>query len=161
MQKFKTILFYLFIIVCMLILGFYRDFVFKSINALLQAWDHDMDYPMPRSLSFISNYGYGTIVNIKWLLTLIFSLAYLGISIAVIRSMFHNRSYNRITIASYAGIIAVSAVLIVMGLLFKSTSEKMYEFARYLMGMAQSPIVLMILIPAFKLAEKEKTTTTP
>ena len=145
----------------MLILGFYRDFVFKSINALLQAWDHDMDYAMPRSLNFLSNYGYDTIVNIKWLLTLIFSLAYLGISIAVIRFMFRNRAYNRITIASYAGIIAVSALLIIMGLLFKSTSEKMYEFARYLMGMAQSPIVVMILIPAFKLAEKEKTTTSP
>ncbi|MCW3082636.1 MAG: hypothetical protein JWP12_2 [Bacteroidetes bacterium] len=151
----------MFMIMCMLILGFYRDFVFKNINALLQARDHNMDYAMPRSLNFISNYEYTTIVNIKWLLTLVFSLLYLGISIAVIRFMFHNRNYNRITIASYAGIIIVSAVLITAGLLFKSTSEKMYEFARYLMGMAQSPIVVMILIPAFKIAEKEKTTTTP
>ena len=161
MQKSKNILFYAFIIACMLILGFYRDFVFKNINALLQAWDHDMDYAMPHSLRFFSSCEYDTIVNIKWLLTLAFSIAYLGISFAVIRFMFHNNTYNRITIASYGGIILVSALLILTGFIFKGSSEKMYEFSRYLMGMAQSPVVVMILIPAFKIAEKEKTTTTP
>lgn len=64
-----------------------------------------------------------------------------------------------ITILTYVGIIILSAVFTTIGYLFEGTSEKMYEFARYLMGMAQSPIVLMILIPTFKLSEKENFKT--
>lgn len=143
---------------CILLLtGFCRDFIFKSINALLQAWDHDMTYAMPRGLGFFESYEYGTIVNLKWLLTLLFSLLYLLIAIIVIRYTFHNKKFVRITIAAYFGIICLSALLIATGLLLKNSSEKMYEFARYFMGMAQSPIILMVLIPAFKLAEKEQT----
>ncbi len=52
-------------------------------------------------------------------------------------------------------IIILSAIFIALGFLFSGASAKMYEFARYLMGMLQSPLILMILIPAFKLAEKE------
>jgi len=156
MKKAKSIFFYLLMICILLLSGFYRDFVFKRINALLQAWDHDMSYEMPNGLRFLENYDYDTIVNLKWLLTLLFSTLYLIIAIIVIRYAFHNKKYVKITVASYAGIIVFSGIFIMTGLLFKGSSEKMYEFARYFMGMAQSPIVLMVLIPAFTLYEKEK-----
>jgi hypothetical protein len=145
-----------FIFVALLALGFYRDFVFKSINALLQAWDHDMDYQMPRSLQFFEDYEYDTIVNMKWILTLLFSLFYLLLAIFTIRILFDSKGFVRITIASYAGIVIISALFILTGLMMKGSSEKMYEFARYMMGLAQSPIILMILIPVFRMYEKEK-----
>ena len=66
------------------------------------------------------------------------------------------KKYIRITFAVYIAIILISALFIGFGLLFKNSSETMYEFARYLMGMAQSPIILMVLIPALKLSEKEE-----
>ena len=155
MKKIKTISFYLLMIAIILLAGFYRDFVFKSINALLQAWDHDLDYEMPAGLRFFRNYNYDTIVNFKWLLTLLFSLFYLLIAVAVVRFMFRSRRFVLITVGAYAGILFLSAVFIGIGLVFKANPEKMYEFARYFMGMAQSPVVLMVLIPAFKLAGKE------
>lgn len=157
MKKVKTVIFYFLILSTLLSLGFYRDFVFKSINALLQAWDHDLEYTMPSSLNFFEKLEYETIVNLKWLLTLVFSLIYLIISIGVIRFIFDNRRYLYITIGSYLGVIIVSAIFIGIGMIFSGASEKMYEFARYLMGMAQSPIILMILIPAFKIYEKENS----
>jgi hypothetical protein len=46
------------------------------------------------------------------------------------------------------------------GLVLSQFSGKMYEFARYFMGIAQSPLVLMILIPVFKISKKEKTSPT-
>lgn len=145
------------IIVAILFLGFFREMIFKNINALLQAWDAEMEYPMPAFLKFTESLDYGTVVNLKWLLTLLFSLAYLIISLITVKILFHTSKFTRITIAAYAGIIVLSALFMLAGFLFKSDSEKMYEFARYLMGMAQSPIILMILIPLFKVAEKENT----
>jgi len=146
------------LIVCFLLfLGFYRDFVFKSINALLKAWDFNMDYAMPSSLRFLENYQYDTLLNLKWLLTFVFSLLYLIIALITVHLLFKNKNYLRITIGTYLGIAIFSGIFMLIGHYFQTTTNKMYEFARYFMGMAQSPIILMVLIPAFKLSEKEIT----
>ena len=139
------------------LLGFLRDSVFKSINALLRAWDLDQDFFLPKYLSFLENYEYNTLVNIKWLLTLLFSFLFLFLSIFALKLLFNSKKHIKITIFTYFGIIGLSTIFILIGLVWPGQSEKMYEFARFLMGMAQSPIILMILIPAFKLSEKEKT----
>jgi exosortase F-associated protein len=155
-----------FILIIMAILavltGYLRDTVFKTINAILRAWDLDQDYFLPPFISFLQNLEYQTLVNLKWLLTLFFSLIYLILSIIIVKTLFKGNKYLRITAFTYLGVFLVSAGFIVSGYVFKSSSEKMYEFARYLMGMAQSPIILMILIPTFKLMEKEidKTSNT-
>jgi hypothetical protein len=156
MSKLKKVLFPVLIISLLLVLGFYRDFVFKSLNTLLHAWDAEVDYYIPPSLSFFENYEYDTIVNIKWLLTFIFSLAYLGIALLTVKFYFNKKRFIRITIVVYAGIIAISGIMILSGMI-TGNSDKMYEFARYFMGMAQSPLILMILFPVFKLTEKENT----
>ena len=129
------------------------------MNALLRAWDLDQDYYLPKFLSFLQEYEYDTIVNLKWLLTVLFSILYLFFSILAVKLLFNDRKYFKITLLIYLGILIVSGLFITTGFIFESTSEKMYEFARYLMGVAQSPIILMLLIPAFKLAEKEKHKT--
>ena len=154
MKPFKKYILLFIIIASLLFVGFYRDFVFKNINALLQAWDNDMDYAMPHSLDFLRNYEYNTLVNIKWVLTIVFAIIYLIISIFSIKLLFNDKKYIRLTIATYTGILLLSSFIIGIGFVFHH-SEKMYSLARYLMGMAQSPIILMILIPAFKLNEKE------
>ncbi len=147
----------LFLIVCaLLFFGYYRDFIFKNINALLQAWDYDMVYNMPSSLHFLEKFEDDGLTNIKWLLTLLFSIIYMVIAIITVQLLFKNKRYVYLTIVVYVGLIAISGLFIGTGFILKNTSETMYAFARYLMGMAQSPLVLMILVPAFKLTEKQE-----
>ena len=130
------------LIICSLLtIGYYRDFVFKTINGLLKAWDFDVDYVIPPSLKFLENYQYDTLLNIKWILTLLFSFLYLIIALVTIKLLFNNRKYFRIVIGTYIGISIFSGIFIIIGHLFYSSSEKMYEFARYFMGLAQSPII--------------------
>lgn len=135
--------------------GYLRDSIFKSMNALLRAWDLDQDYYLPKLLSFLQDYEYNTIVNLKWILTILFSILYLIFSLLAVKLFYNDWKYYKITILTYLGILILSGLFILSGFIFEGSSEKMYEFARFLMGMAQSPIVLMILIPAFKLSEKE------
>lgn len=137
------------------LLGYLRDSIFKTINALLRAWDLDQDFFLPNYLTFLENFEYNTLTNLKWALTLVFSILYLFLSIFAIKWLFNSKKHVKITIFTYLAIICLSALFISIGLAWDTTSDKMYEFARYLMGMAQSPLVLMLLIPAFKLAEKE------
>lgn len=154
MKKTRTVFFYILIIALLALLGFYRDFVFKNINAFLQALDYEMQYDLPPSLNFMERYEYETLVRLKWILTLLFSLIYLLISFISVRFIFGDKKFSRITVGAYLGIILISGIFILLGMVF-GNSGKMYEFARYLMGMAQSPLILMILIPIFKLAEKK------
>ncbi|MDQ3046980.1 MAG: hypothetical protein M3R27_05480 [Bacteroidota bacterium] len=144
------------IILLLLILGYYRDFLFKQINAMLKAWDFEMDYAMPFPWRFLENYYYDTIVNFKWLLTIVFTILFLLVSMLAIHLIFRNKKFLRITVLSYVAVTVISALFAGIGILSESSSVKMYELARYLMGMAQSPVILMILIPAFKLSSREQ-----
>lgn len=123
---------------------------------MLMAWDYDMDYPMPTHLSFFEQLEYTTVINLKWFFTLLFAFLFYVISHFAINSQFSNKSYNRITLFVFAGLTLFSAFFIGIGFVASTLSERMYEFARFLMGLAQSPLVLMVLIPAFMLVEKEK-----
>ena len=156
MQTSKKIILIVILIAALIISGYYRDFIFQNINALLQARDENMDYQLPLSLAFLSRYEYSTLNNLKWVLTLLFSGLYLIISLFTINVLFHEKKYLYITVISFVSIVFVSLLLIFIGYIYKESSEDMYEFARYLMGMIQSPLLLMILIPAFRLSEKER-----
>ncbi|MEO6902809.1 MAG: hypothetical protein ABI315_06630 [Bacteroidia bacterium] len=136
--------------------GYYRDYIFVSINAHLKALTYDVDSPpLPAILSFMKDCEYNTIIKIKWVLTFLFMLIYLGISLLALKLIFNNRNYYYIAIGLYMSITLVAGVFMVMGFLIKSTAPTMYEFSRYIMGLAQSPLILMILIPAFKLSKQE------
>jgi len=156
MSKSKKILHLSSIAVLLLFLSFYRDYVFRSINALLMAWDYNMDYPIHPSLSFLKNWEYSSIVNFKWLLTILFSLLFLLLLLWTVKIVFNNKKYRNTSIATYIGIIVLASLFMLIGYIFTATAERMYEFARFIMGMAQSPLILMILVPTFLFAEKQK-----
>lgn len=149
---------YSYIVLLILIItffGYYRDFVFVSINAYLKALEYDVDAPLPSILSFMKNPDYSEVSALKWVLTLLFTLIYLGISLLGLKLIFNNRNYYYITIGLYVAITVVAGTFMVIGFVIKSAAPSLYEFSRYMMGIAQSPLILMILIPAFKLSKKE------
>jgi len=123
---------------------------------MLLAWDYETDYPMPAHLDFFEQLEYDTVVNLKWVFTIFFSFVFYLISHFTIKHLFENKQYTKITGYAFLGLISVSAFFMGIGVISSSLSERMYEFARFIMGIAQSPLVLMILIPAFILTEKEK-----
>jgi hypothetical protein len=140
----------------LLLSGYLRDFIFKKINALLQAWDHNMDYDMPSPMAFLANWQYDSVLSLKWLLTFVFWGIYLFISLITVKLFFRRNLYIKITLGVFVGVLLISGIFMGLGFLIKPISEKMYEFTRYLMGIAQSPIIIMILLPVFKLYNNEK-----
>lgn len=145
------------IVLLILVLGYYRDFIFKGVNAIIQAKELNVSYTAASSLQFLHTYPIPFLLKLKWTLTLIFSVIYLGITLFTIHFIFRNPKFNRITIITYLTVGFISGVFMLTGYVFTGLSDKMYEFSRYLMGMAQSPIILMILIPGFKLSLQERS----
>jgi hypothetical protein len=134
--------------------GFYRDFLFKSINALLKSWDYEMDYEMPAGLRFFEQLDYNVIVRIKWVLTLVFTGIYLLLTLWTLHVLFNEKRYLRLTLMSYMIVVIISALLSFLGYLVPGIEPRTYYFARYLMGFLQSPLIVMILVPSIIFARR-------
>jgi hypothetical protein len=127
------------------LMGFLRDHVFVSINQLIET-EGDAEH----KLSLL-----------KWVLTLLFSLLYLLNTWVLMIVLFRPAQgqpagrdglYIRIAVYSYIFLFVVSILAAGAGYIF-SAFENIYPFIRTVMGIAQSPVPMMILIPACFLNE--------
>ena len=135
--------------------GFLRLYLFENINHQLayMYYENDISY-VTEGLSFIDNYSYDTLMDVKWVLTIFFTIAYLSLTLGIINLLFSNRQFMHITLFIFGLIIFVSFILYsTFG--FVNESALGYRLARFCMGVVQSPLPLMILIPAFKLVDNK------
>ena len=126
----------LFLTALTIALGFFRDFVFVPINKIIES-GNDPD---------------GKLALTKWGLTLLFTLAYLAITCGFLYVLFKAVKYVLASMVLYGVLLFVSAITVLIGYIFFSFHD-VYPFVRTLMGVAQSPVILMILIPACLLNE--------
>jgi hypothetical protein len=132
--------------------GLFRDFVFVNVDEQTRiAYYHDTDSHLAASMKFLESFSYMTLYYFKWVLTLLFSFLFLTLSLGVIGLFFTKRVYVYWTIYAYAALFVLAGLFWGGGYLIHQW-EKGYIIARFLMGMAQGPIVLMVLLPAFRLA---------
>jgi hypothetical protein len=131
--------------------GFFRDFVFLNVNEQTRVtYYHACDSSLNPAFRSISSWSYNRLYFLKWALTFLFSFLFMGLTMAFIRIVFTETRYLRLVALSYAVLIILAGLFFFGGWL-AGHSEDSYRIARFLMGMAQGPIVLMILLPAFRL----------
>jgi len=157
----SSILYLSILAILIIALGFLRLFLFENINYHLQFLYYHMERSyMAESLNFLRSFTYDELYEIKWALTILFSLTYLLFTCLVIKLLFRGRKYVLWTIYIFSAIIFISFAFYALGLLinydlqFTDQSRIGYRLARICMGVVQSPLPLMILIPAFMLSEK-------
>ena len=132
-------------------LGFLREFLFININYHLQFLYYHMKRSyMTKSLNFLRSYTYDELYEIKWILTILFTLVYLFFTCLVIKLLFHVKKCVLRTIYIFAAIVFISFIFYTSGHLVNQDAIG-YRLARICMGVVQSPLPLIILIPAFKL----------
>ena len=153
--KFKNTLFIISLIILLIFLGFLRLYFFVNINNQLKENLNSPIFLYPNRIDFIADFSNHQLMVLKWSLTVLFTLIYLLVSCYAVKFFWGDRNFVKITIAVYLFLVLASFVAMTIGYLFGS-DEKAYTFSRYLMGIAQSPLVLMILIPAFYLINTDK-----
>lgn len=119
------------IIVLTVFLGFFRDHIFVSLNKVIES----------------GNDTEGELSHLKWVLTALFSLLYLIDACILLFVLFENKKYIWLAIFSYALLFLIAITSVVLGSFFSSFDE-VYPFVRTIMGVAQSPIVMMVLAAA-------------
>jgi len=143
------------VVVVLGILGFTRQLLLVNINNQLSFlyYHKEISYVVD-SVSFIKEYDYATLMWAKWFLTIAYTLLYLISTLWVMRVLSFRKDYLKLTTLLFGGVVVLSALLY-GGLSLFGESYIGYRLARFGMGLVQSPIPLMVLVPAMMLFERK------
>ena len=125
------------LLITVVALGFIRDHIFVLINNVISSGNDDGE----------------KLFILKWVLTFLFSGLYFVHTSAMVYVLFRTKKYILMAFYSYLFLFVISFSVLIFGYLFASF-DSVYPFVRKVMGIAQSPVVLMILVPACFLNER-------
>ena len=147
---------YLFFLTIFAILGFTREFLFVNINSqLYRLYYGHSNLPVPESLSFIKQYDFDTLYYSKYPLTFITYLIYFITSFYAVRVLTDTKKYGKWVIYIYALLLLLSSIAMAYNYFInRDLGGDEYTFSRWLMGIAQSPLVAFFIIAAGTLYKK-------
>lgn len=144
------------LILCLIVLGFIRDFVFVNINYAIGFKEGKADgYWGHSNMEFLTQYNAGSLNTSKWLLTVAFILAFLMISLLIIRFLHNDKRFLIWMVLLYTGFFLIGGGLYVFGWLL-GHSDTGYTLSREFIGFIQSPLPLMIFLPAIELVKNKE-----
>lgn len=152
-----NVLFYSVVIIILVLLGYLRDYLFVNINFQIYKLYSPSDYPytLPPSLEFLDAFSQQQLYYGKYLLTAFFALAYFLVTFLTLKRLFRKQPVLKWTIIAYLCIFTFSVIAHFYGVLFRDR-ENGYTYSLMFMHTLQSPIMLMLLVPLFKLAQISK-----
>lgn len=139
-------------------LGYYREFLFVHINniATIKYYGKPTGLAIPASLSFINALPYRTIYYLKYPLTVLSFVLFYGLSFWCVRSLSNDKKLLRWLTYSYLVLLILSSISMLWAYFVKvNLQDDEYTFSRWLMGIAQSPLVALFLLAASGLMEKQ------
>lgn len=141
------------------ILGFSREFLFVNINSqLYKLYYGHSNLTLPESLYFLNNFDFDTLYYLKFPLTIITFLIYMIVSFYAVRNLTANKKYGMWVIYIYALLLILASITMSYNYFINHTfAGDEYTFSRWLMGIAQSPLVAFFIIAAGALYKKFQT----
>jgi len=137
----------IFIIAIILILGSFRAVLFESLNNQYSFLNGEIPKNgLVSYMSFIENYSMSTLVKLKWIFTITYTLIFLFLGRYVLKTLFNSADFALWYSIVYGLIFVLSGLLFCIGH-FTGLTENLYSLARTLMGALQSPIPLLIICP--------------
>lgn len=140
-------------------LGFSREFLFVNINnQLYKLYYGHSSLPLPDSLRFIANIDYSTLYYSKFALTIAFYFAYMATTLLAIKLAVNDKKITRWTIYIYLLLLILAALSMLYNYLANNRIDgEEYTFSRWLLGIAQSPLVAFFMIASATLYKKFQT----
>ncbi|HXU28565.1 MAG TPA: hypothetical protein VN698_15145 [Bacteroidia bacterium] len=136
---------FLFILVLMA-LGFFRENLFVNINDVLYNKLYHKNNPIIWYLSFLSNTSYNTVYVAKWVITPSFALMYWFVQKQLLLAVFNEKKVVTWLSILYLSLFLLAGIFFMAGWALGDIN-KGYTFSRLFMGLLESPVACMILIP--------------
>ena len=139
-KKFLVLLFLLFG------LGFLRDFIFIQTNIIMfNKWSNS-EYEFHSSMNWLNSFDYWTLYYAKWFLTALFIVLYFILSRHCIKLLFNQKLFLHLLFFFFLLILSFAAGSLFFGWLTDGL-DKGYLFSRLFVGILQSPLPLMLIVP--------------
>jgi len=156
----KKVLFFITTLVLFGFIGYLRDFIFKNTNIHLEAKYLEVDYSTENIMDVLKNFSYWTIYILKWVLTVLFAFLYYITQRFILQKVVKANFVKKWLNFMYLFLLILSALALGIGWVFGDI-ERGYTFSRIFMGILQSPLPIMFLLPVaianLKLREENKT----
>ncbi len=129
-------------------MGYFREATFLVINSVI----HNNPFPYNsvylKPPDFLYALSTQQLLNLKWFLTLAFSLLFMGITLGLVQFYFNSKKFNYLTVLVYCLLIGISAIITFIGLML-GNFETVYSISRFVVGLAQSPLTSLVLFVLF------------
>ena len=155
----KTSLKYILFICLFAFLGFSREFLFVNINnQLYYLFYHQINKSLPHSLRILDNLDYTTLYYVKYPLTIAYFFFYFFSSYFAVKLTCTHKKNSLWVVYLYSILLVLSSISMTYNYFFNNQlNGNEYTFSRWLMGIAQSPLVAFFIIASSKLYNKFQT----
>ncbi len=145
------------------VVGYLRERFFEHTNMIMYGkyWHKDeyaiAHIKMPAIMTPLNNLSYSTLYYSKYLFTAISVAIFLAISYLALKKLTQNKNILKFLVWSYLLLLILAGISMIIGYLMSGTLKNdEYTLSRSLLGVAQSPIICLILLAAEKLYSKTK-----
>ena len=127
-------------------LGFFRENLFVNSNDVLYSKLYNEPNPIIWYLSFLNNVSYNTVYIAKWFITPFFAFLFWFVQKELLLVFFNEKKIITWLSVLYLSLFLLAGIFFVAGWALGDI-YKGYTFSRLFMGLLQSPVACMILIP--------------
>jgi hypothetical protein len=154
MNKTKWIFFFLLLFG---VLGYFREFFFVHLNIILyENYYHTASsVPVPAIMRVFSRFSYDTLYYSKYVYTFLFTVIFFTANYWALKKLTHNPYFLRLLFYSYGVMLLLATASMIYGYFVNERLQSdEYTLSRWLLGVAQSPIICLILLASEKLYNK-------
>lgn len=153
----KKIWWFIFFLVLFGTIGYFREFFFVYLNVIIyEKYYHSVsDAPFPDVMNIFRKFSYETLYYSKYVFTILWVGVFFLANFSAVKKLSSNSSLSKILIYAYTILLLLTVLSMAYGYLFNNgVIDDEYTLSRWLMGIAQSPIICLLLLASEKLYNK-------
>lgn len=160
LQAFQTMKKYKWFVVCFLLfafLGYFREFFFVHINNILyrKYYSRDTALEVANVMKIFQELSYDGLYYSKYIYTLIWTGIFFAANYFSLKKLSSTPYLLKLLIYTYCLLLLLAAISMAYGYFINERlQDEEYTLSRWLMGIAQSPIICLILVASEKLYNK-------
>lgn len=135
--------------------GYLRDYLFFQVNAAQSEIYYDYsETQLADVFYFLRDWSYQHITWLKWIFTFFFCGVFAALSYLTVVFLNGSTLFKKIALLSYAALFVLAFLIYGVSMLLGMEFE-LYPLARFLVGILQSPVVVMLIIPVMMYEGKD------
>lgn len=156
-MKVIKLIFFLLLFGC---LGYFREFFFVNLNNIMfRKYYNHTDLPIPSVMLVFDSFSYKTLYFSKYVYTSVWVAVFFVANYMAIKKLSEQKILLKFLIYSYLILLSLAAIAMLYGYFINERlQDDEYTISRWLLGIAQSPIICLILIASEKLYPKSTST---